>query len=257
MSRVKYCPNCGAPLPAPSYGAPATACRYCDVAVRETGFAMPAQPPSPPPPVYLAPAVPAKRPGMTNAHTARVVGIVMLAMIGVGFRISRMRTAYGDDAQQIAPYKTAEEYERIRAAAAPPERPSRVMRSIAFVPKLAIRMSPLESNARPFGSVPRRMYFSVSFDCANPGAACCATSCCVPSGRMRMTPPRASALHSVPSRSARMHSGRCRSWPMVWIALRSTCQPRNGFTEHRRRPKTCPARTRTMLIPVRRLTNDP
>ena len=32
--------------------------------------------------------------------------------------------------------------------------PSRVMRSIASVPKFAIRMSPFPSKASPFGSVP-------------------------------------------------------------------------------------------------------
>ena len=36
----------------------------------------------------------------------------------------------------------------------------------------------------------------------------------LPSVSIRVTPPRASAAHSVPSRSARMHSGRCRSCPM-------------------------------------------
>src|SRR5436190_1700477 len=35
----------------------------------------------------------------------------------------------------------------------------------------------------------------------------------LPSLAIRMTPPRASADHRTPSGSARMHSGRCRSWP--------------------------------------------
>src|ERR1700734_4038612 len=46
---------------------------------------------------------------------------------------------------------------------------------------------------------------------------------------MRMTPPRASALQSVPSRSARMHSGRCKPRPTLSIPARSTVQPTRGL----------------------------
>ena len=60
-------------------------------------------------------------------------------------------------------------------------------------------------------------------------STCCAMSCWLPSGAMRMTPPRASALQSVPSGSARMHSGRCRSRPTNAISSGSTAQPRSSF----------------------------
>src|SRR5258707_15226693 len=46
---------------------------------------------------------------------------------------------------------------------------------------------------------------------------------------MRITPPRPSAAHNVPSRSASRHSGRCKSCPMVRISARSTCQPLRGL----------------------------
>src|SRR5260221_306697 len=48
---------------------------------------------------------------------------------------------------------------------------------------------------------------------------------------MHITPPRAPALHRVPSRSARMHSGRCKPCPMVLIVLRSTVQPMRGLLD--------------------------
>src|SRR3984957_21239630 len=54
-------------------------------------------------------------------------------------------------------------------------------------------------------------------------------SACVPFWLIRMTPPRAAAAHRVPSRSARMHSGRRRSRPIVRIADLSTCQPLSGL----------------------------
>src|SRR6202050_4264579 len=47
---------------------------------------------------------------------------------------------------------------------------------------------------------------------------------------MRITPPRASADQSVPSGSARIHSGRCSSRPMLLIWERSTCQWRSGLS---------------------------
>ena len=48
-------------------------------------------------------------------------------------------------------------------------------------------------------------------------------------GGVATAPPRASALQSVPSRSARMHSGRCRSWPTLRTPARSSCQPMSGL----------------------------
>src|SRR6185436_1374822 len=61
-------------------------------------------------------------------------------------------------------------------------------------------------------------------------AGCCGTtSCWPPSGAMCITPPRASAAHKLPSRSARTHSGRCKSWPTWRIAARSTRQPFKGL----------------------------
>lgn len=42
--------------------------------------------------------------------------------------------------------------------------------------------------------------------------------------------PRASADQSVPSFSARMHSGRCRSWPMYWSFDLSIPKSAMGFT---------------------------
>src|ERR1700685_995892 len=54
--------------------------------------------------------------------------------------------------------------------------------------------------------------------------------CCFPSGVILTTPPRASADQRVPSGSARIHSGRCRSLPMYWIADFSTPKSRTGFS---------------------------
>src|SRR5580704_16314296 len=52
---------------------------------------------------------------------------------------------------------------------------------------------------------------------------------CVPSGRKRTTPPRESADHSVPSFSARMHSGRCSPSPMYFNWDASMPKSRIGF----------------------------
>jgi len=105
-------------------------------------------------------------------------------------------------------------------------RPSRVIASRQSVPKFEISRLPSAAKARPLGSVP----------CVNLASKASAVSaaalpkrssarwpmnCWLPSGAMRMTPPRASAAHSVPSRSARMHSGRCRPWPTKRMPARS------------------------------------
>src|ERR1700722_19640660 len=54
--------------------------------------------------------------------------------------------------------------------------------------------------------------------------------CCFPSGVILATPPRASADHRVPSGSAKIHSGRCRSLPVYRIADFSTSKSRTGFS---------------------------
>ena len=107
--------------------------------------------------------------------------------------------------------------------------PVLVMRSIASRPKSAITRSPFGANARPFGSVLPKVKRSAEPESANSVSTCCATSSCVPSAAMRTTPPRASAVQSVPSASARTHSGRWRSRPTNEIASRSTVHPDSGF----------------------------
>src|SRR6266404_4671966 len=107
--------------------------------------------------------------------------------------------------------------------------PSRVMSSRRSVPKLAMRMSPVLEKARPFGNVPKSRLCSLFTSKSKWSSGDWAMSACVPSGLIRMTPPRASAAHRVPSRSARMHSGRRRSCPIVRIADLSTCQPLSGL----------------------------
>src|SRR5260370_9205252 len=51
----------------------------------------------------------------------------------------------------------------------------------------------------------------------------------VPSGRIFTPPPRASADHRVPSRSARMHSGRCKSLPTYRISVFAILKSQIGF----------------------------
>jgi len=113
--------------------------------------------------------------------------------------------------------------------------PSRVITSRQSVPKLLIRMSPLAAKARPLGRVPVVNLCSSSALLAAAALAKRASARWpmkrwLPSGAMRITPPRASADHSVPSGSARMHSGRCSAWPMVRICARSTVKPRKGLS---------------------------
>ena len=109
-------------------------------------------------------------------------------------------------------------------------RPSRVIRSIASRPKSAITRSPFGAKASPFGSVPPSVYRSTESESANARVDVLGDRArCDPSGSMRTTPPRASAVQSVPSGSARMHSGRWRSRPTKAIEPRSTCQPCSGF----------------------------
>ncbi len=55
------------------------------------------------------------------------------------------------------------------------------------------------------------------------------TIACVPSGERRTTPPRASAAQSVPSGSARIHSGRWRSRPTNCTSFRSIPKSRIGL----------------------------
>ena len=101
------------------------------------------------------------------------------------------------------------------------EVPSRNMSSRQSVPKLEIRKLPSRSKASPLGSVPSR-YREASvpavWKCPE---FFCEMMVCDPSGQSRTTPPRASAVQSVPSRSARMHSGRWRSWPTYRSVLLS------------------------------------
>ena len=71
----------------------------------------------------------------------------------------------------------------------------------------------LPETAKPFGNVPFTNRSASSTLSANPVWACCVTNFWLPSARISMTPPLASAAQSDPSRSARMHSGRCKSSP--------------------------------------------
>ena len=90
-----------------------------------------------------------------------------------------------------------------------------------------IRKSPFLANARPFGSVPA--------DSASLAPACwkcpdwrCVTICCDPSWAI-CTTPLARRPTSVPSGSARMHSGRWRSCPTYRIAVLSMSKSRIGL----------------------------
>ncbi len=109
------------------------------------------------------------------------------------------------------------------------ELPSRVITSRQSVPKLAIRKSPLRAKARPLGSVPCRKREASVAASAKFAERFCAVMCWLPSAEILTTPPRASAAHSVPSRSARMHSGRSRSCPTYCSAFLSIPKSRIGL----------------------------